>query len=42
MEGYGDPHFAEEGGLRMSKRRAMESEDAVEIRVAECRENSAL
>jgi len=30
------------GGVRMSKRRAIESEDAVEISVEECGENSAL
>ena len=33
---------AEEGGVRMSKRRTMESEDAAKIRVGECGENSAL
>ena len=35
---YGDQHLAEEGGAQRSKRRTMESEDAAEIRVAECGE----
>ena len=39
---YGDQHLAEEGGAQRSKRRTMESDDAAEIRVAECGENSAL
>ena len=34
--------MAEEGGLRMSKRRTMKFEYAVEIRVVECGDNSAL
>lgn len=29
--GYGERHLAEQGGVRMSKRRATDSEDAVEI-----------
>jgi len=39
---YGDRERAEEGGVRMSKRRTMEPEDAAKIRVGECGENSAL
>ena len=42
MGRYGNREGGGGGWVRMSKRRAMESEDAVEISVGECGENSAV